>query len=229
MITLGNTEITKAYLGSTEINKMYLGEELVFDGGSTTPILPYDAKVEYLQNSGTQYINTGLYGDIDLDYEITVKITGTAQYHNILGDRYSSSSRRYSLMYDRTSKQYSAYMNAGNRNEVDAPASYRTTNYLTFKKSGLKVYVNNNLIGQFSSQTFTTPNTVILFGCRNNGSLSNSMTGIISSCTFSRNETLIRDFIPVRVGQVGYMYDKVTGELFGNAGSGDFTYGNDIN
>ena len=34
--------------------------------------------------------------------------------------------------------------------------------------------------------------------------------------------------IPVRVGQVGYMYDKVSRELFGNQGSGNFTLGNDV-
>ena len=38
---------------------------------------------------------------------------------------------------------------------------------------------------------------------------------------------LVRDFIPVRVGQIGYLYDKVSGELFGNQGSGNFTLGPD--
>ena len=41
-------------------------------------------------------------------------------------------------------------------------------------------------------------------------------------------ETLVRDYIPVRVGQVGYMYDKVSGQLFGNSGTGNFILGNDI-
>ena len=35
------------------------------------------------------------------------------------------------------------------------------------------------------------------------------------------------DLIPVRVGQVGYMYDKVSGQLFGNVGTGDFGLGPD--
>ena len=39
----------------------------------------------------------------------------------------------------------------------------------------------------------------------------------------------IRDFIPVRKNGIGYLYDKVSGELFGNAsGSGAFTYGSDV-
>ncbi len=38
---------------------------------------------------------------------------------------------------------------------------------------------------------------------------------------------IVFDAIPVRVGQVGYMYDKVSGNLLGNAGSGSFVLGND--
>lgn len=43
-----------------------------------------------------------------------------------------------------------------------------------------------------------------------------------------RNGVKLRDLIPVRVGEVGYMYDQVSGELFGNAGSGSFILGPDI-
>jgi hypothetical protein len=35
------------------------------------------------------------------------------------------------------------------------------------------------------------------------------------------------DFIPVRIGNVGYMYDKVSGKLFGNTGTGNFILGPD--
>ena len=36
------------------------------------------------------------------------------------------------------------------------------------------------------------------------------------------------DLIPVRVGTTGYMYDKVSGQLFSNNGTGSFTLGQDI-
>ena len=46
-----------------------------------------------------------------------------------------------------------------------------------------------------------------------------------------RIRALERDFIPVRVGSganaVGYMYDRVSGQLFGNAGTGAFVIGPD--
>ena len=36
------------------------------------------------------------------------------------------------------------------------------------------------------------------------------------------------DIIPVRIGNVGYMYDRVSGQLFGNAGTGSFVLGPDV-
>ena len=41
--------------------------------------------------------------------------------------------------------------------------------------------------------------------------------------------TLVRDFIPVRIGQTGYLFDKVSRQLFGNSGTGNFILGPDKN
>ena len=49
------------------------------------------------------------------------------------------------------------------------------------------------------------------------------------SVVVRRSGNVIHDFIPVRIGTTGYMYDTISGELFGNAGTGDFTLGPDIN
>ena len=40
--------------------------------------------------------------------------------------------------------------------------------------------------------------------------------------------TLVRDFIPCRIGETGYMFDKVTETLFENNGTQSFTLGEDI-
>jgi len=44
---------------------------------------------------------------------------------------------------------------------------------------------------------------------------------------YNENDVLLRDYIPVRVGQTGYLYDMISGRLFGNAGTGDFVLGPD--
>lgn len=39
---------------------------------------------------------------------------------------------------------------------------------------------------------------------------------------------LVRDYIPVRFGTTGYLYDKVSGKLFGNQGTEEFILGPDV-
>lgn len=50
----------------------------------------------------------------------------------------------------------------------------------------------------------------------------------IGSFCVTRSGVKILDLIPVRKKTVGYMYDRVSGKLFGNAGSGDFVLGPDV-
>ena len=45
--------------------------------------------------------------------------------------------------------------------------------------------------------------------------------------TIIENGITTFDFIPVRKGTTGYMYDKVSGQLFGNSGTGSFILGPD--
>lgn len=44
----------------------------------------------------------------------------------------------------------------------------------------------------------------------------------------SKNGQIILDFVPVRIGTEGAMYDRVSQKIFRNAGSGDFKAGEDI-
>jgi hypothetical protein len=46
-------------------------------------------------------------------------------------------------------------------------------------------------------------------------------------CKINVDSNLVRDLIPVRIGNVGYMYDKVSGKLFENQGTGNFILGPD--
>lgn len=44
---------------------------------------------------------------------------------------------------------------------------------------------------------------------------------------FVENNITKLDLIPVRIGQVGYLFDRVSGSLFGNNGTGTFIIGPD--
>ena len=53
-------------------------------------------------------------------------------------------------------------------------------------------------------------------------------TGRIYYAKFWRNGTLIGDFTPIRIGTTGYLYDRVSKQVFGNSGTGDFVLGPDV-
>ncbi len=58
MINITNNNIVDIVVESTPIEKAYLGSQLVWEKDSPAP--KYDAEVEYLQSSGTQYIETNI-------------------------------------------------------------------------------------------------------------------------------------------------------------------------
>lgn len=225
MIAVGGNEITKAYIGSTEIDKIYLGNTLVYNVQSGPP-LPYDAQVTYLESTGTQYINTGIYPTSD--YTFDCKVTTTVDKYNCVywgvrsGGTYSSNNLQCYLNSNGTvtdsSKRIHLY-------------STKTSNSSNWD-SGIIPVVNTlyslkNMTVVSTMQTMTYP--IVLFGFNVMGTINTSSGKCrISSWIAYSNGEKVMELIPVRVGQIGYMYDKVSGELFGNAGTGSFILGNDV-
>lgn len=79
-----------------------------------------------------------------------------------------------------------------------------------------------------SDELLDTNLTMYLFGRNYNGEAGQQMIGKIYCCSITQGGTLVRDFIPVRVGRFGYLFDRVTGKFFANQGTGDFLLGPDI-
>ena len=74
------------------------------------------------------------------------------------------------------------------------------------------------------------PLTANITGIRLFGSYANSDRYPIAFCDFKVicDNNVVLDLIPVRVGSVGYMFNKLTNTLHGNNGTGSFIVGNDI-
>ena len=80
-----------------------------------------------------------------------------------------------------------------------------------------------------TQQTFTVSNfntnlPITLFGRNSSG----GFVGKIFAAKITDVDNTLYDLIPVRVGTVGYMYDRVSGQLFGNLGTDDFILGPDV-
>lgn len=200
-------------------------------GGSKK--LPYDAEIEYLESSGTQYIDTGFILPVNVVYQIScavmfLNINRTQQIYASNIDNYTKAG------LINISGYINAYTKAGsswsNTNiQVLDDTIYNTT-YICNENS---VFVEIN--GVQKEYATSTP-YVIATGlkqyifCTNgkgHANLEHSLIGRIYHLELIINGTVVQDFIPVRVGQVGYLYDKVSGQLFGNAGTGEFILGPD--
>ena len=210
MSYIGTNKIGKMYLGGTEIAKAYLGSNLVYQNK------PYDAEVEYLESTRTQYIDTQVTPNQDLVIEIKWK-NNTAQNNRYLFGSGSSTSnciRAYigSSSYWRFGGGYIAI------NTSDTTERIAVIDKTKIIING-EEYIYQDTVGTFSSSV-----TMKIFGGASGNSLISTR---IYYFKISNNGTLIRDFIPVRVGTTGYMYDRVSGRLFGNSGTGNFILGSD--
>lgn len=187
--------------------------------------LPYDYEVEYLESTGTQWINTDVYAHDTIGIELKVIPSTSLQDIPVFGSN--------SSMYG-----------AGG-------GSYHVTPY------NRRWYYGNNVAERSGGVYSPVPDVeyLIRYNLDNsfsvNGSIISTSLGIASrdyEINISRRKgnssgkygrwkyvyikiydsgTIVRDFIPVRKGTTGYLYDKVSGQLFGNDGTGSFVLGPD--
>lgn len=96
--------------------------------------------------------------------------------------------------------------------------------YVTFSYSGDEYTFNGNV---YNTTTYNCTTSLLLFSDHRQDI---SVIAYPLKMKFMKiivDDVLTRDYIPVRVDTTGYMYDKVSSTLFGNAGTGDFILGND--
>lgn len=232
MIALGNTEITKAYLGSTEISKMYLGEELVFGGDTPIPILPYDAQVEYLQSSGTQYIDTRVVLTKNYNVEADVAFISGTSFSTAIGSIESTYKFSVVLGINNNGYPYTQIGGGGSYAYYTQKTNYFDSiiRHYTLYSSGNRQYIscNGSSVSAAISGTISGLSLYLFARHKDKNSVGNYLIGKIGSIAITIDNVLMRDFIAVRKDGIGYLYDRVSGELFGNSGTGSFTYGNDI-
>ena len=197
--------------------------------------LPYDAEVEYLESTGTQWIDTGLPGVDGYTFKADFMYTSLYSGYNYLaGSGVSSSSRVYftrrgkgdgSDSYFRLTYNISsnAPQQSVNINEWVSVTSIAEKGHQEVIVNGLTVYTSS-----LSSPVETLQNIFLFCASYGESATTGQCAAKLRRAQFFYNNTLVRDYIPVRKGTVGYLYDRISGKLFGNAGTGDFQYGQDV-
>ena len=228
MLYLGETGISKLYLGETPIAKAYLGESLVW---SATQPLPYDAEVEYLESTGTQWIDTGVYGAYNRGTEIDFAVTSIQSEKGIFGclglPRQCLILASDYFRYDLGPGSSYRYPQTTARRVVSYNPSSRAMTDSVYGVVGWDDY--------YQTEFSETPDTMTIFADKRDGAIV-SASRITSMRLYGfrvwDSSGNLLDVIPVRftneLGQSeGAMYDRVSGQLFRNQGTGDFTIGPD--
>lgn len=198
--------------------------------------LPYAEELEYLESSGTQYINTGVYVTPDYSVEVTFVMTQRkTTWDTLFGTRNSNTARftaRWAnsatgkLGVHRSKIKTAAYESY---DDSKATKTAVTDTWHTIKLAKREYSFDGELRKTFSATTGTTafPYPIYLFALCNAGSPADyGYFRIQKARMWDSNDNLIRDFIPVIDKEgVACMYDKVNGEFYYNKGTGSFKAG----
>lgn len=187
------------------------------------PLLPDGyTQLEYIQSSGSQYINTGFKPNQDTKISITVDFP-LSRTTWLYGGRTSAGSNSLGFLCEDGSRYRFDYASSVNALTV------KPTGKFTIDSDKNKCYINGELVFTATYKTFTSPVNMYIFNNNNNGSLSGGSSAKLYNCSIYDNGVLIRSFIPCKnaSGTVG-LYDSVNNQFYQNAGSGTFIAGPEI-
>ena len=186
-------------------------------------------QVEYLQSTGSQWIDTGINNTTPIEYYVKVKRDGGNMA--VFGT------------WNNNGRLFLAFDGVGNL-QIGYSTSYYTGGYVGSAaeheisgvlQSGAQTgYIDGTLsVNQSNTSAITPAATIPLFALRNtqNNTIYQYLTGRIYAFTLSSAGTKILDFVPCyrKSDSKPGMYDLVTNTFFTNAGSGEFTVGADVN
>lgn len=205
------TDMKRITFGDKRAVQLEIGGHVVWNG------LPRGyTELEYIETTGEQYINTGFVPNQD------TRIVCEFMYFDgtgIYGSRSTVSSRNFSLRVINGNWQlgYGAGVLTGT---IKAD----TKNWHTADQNKNTLYIDGELAAEREYVTFNAPYPVAI-GAIRAGSMYYG-EGRYRAFKIYDNGVLVRRFIPCKNpdGNIG-MYDTVSGQFYGNAGTGEFVAG----
>lgn len=186
-------------------------------------------EVEYIESTGTQYIDTGYKLNTDCAIEFDYYLTSGESF-SPFGSFDGETTTGFTL-YTKDNHSRFGYFEIGSGIGVTGNYNGYISNQRTtaiYSKNG--VYQNSNLVYSITTKYVASNFNCFLF-CRNVGGVATGL-GAIRFYIFKiyDNDTLVRNFVPCyrKSDSVIGMYDTVSGNFLTNAGSGTFLKGSDV-
>lgn len=186
------------------------------------PLIPtVYQQVDYIESSGTQYIDTGYKSNSNTKYDIKA-MNPTVGF--ITG---CQASNNRSNIYFSVNNKFSAGYGTQIYNSTQVPASNIVYNLVLDKNL---FYINNVLEKTFTPETFDNTVNAFIFARNADYGIDGHINAKLYSCKIYDNDTLVRDFIPCyrKSDNVVGLYDLVNNVFYTNAGTGVFSYGGEV-
>lgn len=189
-----------------------------------TVSVAYDAQVEYIGSEGTSFIVCSGF-NLTSDDVVTTRIKYYGTSGNTYGCFSGSSATDNFCLYSGT---YSTSNNSYIRFDGESVRAFRPRNGTTYniEHSQDGFVANGTTYATFAPSTFVCSSELHVFSLPNSSSA--KIHADMMFFSVRRGGLYVIDFIPVRIGQVGYMFDRVSGTLFGNSGTDNFIVGSDV-
>lgn len=232
MLKFGDKDIPSLFYGSVPVIKAYYGTEQVW------PSQPQYVPVEWIETDGvTSYLDTGIVpqwkkvgtvnyvSEITLDFRLMTLPTYTNQF-GICGARYGTGSREiyFGILLNLTSNRLTLLRPTIGTSvsviEIDRNRHSITMAYPTVTMDGVQIastaLITRELQGNF------------MIGCSGNPSLwpidpTNLFQPAnvrVYGCKIVTEGVTVFDAIPVRIGNEGGLYDRISGRVIRNSGGG---------
>lgn len=182
-------------------------------------------EVDYIESSGTQYIDTGVPANINL--KVVADITPLANGYPF-GVAPSQSVQYYGMALVSSNGNVQSYLGTAGSN-----GSYPIVSNLWEKDVRCTLIANDNKLFYYNGTLvadYTTTNNTLEFSSTpitifalNGAYLSTRMSMKLYSFKMYDNGTLIKDFVPIKLSNGKYaLLDKVNNQVYENKGTGEF-------
>lgn len=183
--------------------------------------------VEYLESTGTQYVDTGLPAHTNTQTDVGYQYWyGDSQWANgAMISGVQSPSRYYTVSMRSTAARQEGHIYGADEVKRTYPEFYR--HELCFNDARRNVILDGNLLGSFTAAFTNSTRSVFIFaGQTSKGAASWNSKARIWHYDISEDGTPLRKFIPaVDTNGVACFHDLLSSSNYYNKGTGDFKVG----
>lgn len=194
-------------------------------------------QLNYLESTGTQYINTGYYPDAETTIIANCGSASTSDNVYLFGCNVNSNSNNYLLLAFKATYRPQLRFN-GARQAItgesyglfDGELHSVTTSVAKHPlQTAYSLSLNIDDVAVHSTvyvPAFTCPHPLILFGFNNNGTIQPNANVLIGEFAIADSGAEVWHGIPcLDNNSIPCMYDTISKQTFYNAGTGEFLYG----